>query len=199
MPRVTVSPLAFVFAGILFADGTFFALIAFAAAALHELGHLIAAAAARIPIKSVDIYPLGAVITLGEPCPYRADVAVKLAGGAANLAAAAVCVFIRAKLGFVGATDAALLFFILCNLALAGFNLLPVRTLDGGEALYSLLCIRFDPDTASKITRAASVCALLPLWIVSGYILFYTGYNFTLLLLCGWLFFSAVLECRPNG
>lgn len=184
------------FAGILFADGTFFALLTFAAAAVHELGHLLTALLARAPVREVAVWPLGAVITLGEPCSYRADIAVKLAGGAANFIAAAVCVFMRGALRPTGAADAAAVYFIICCLALAGFNLLPIRTLDGGEALYSLLCIKFGPDAAERAARVVSACALFPLWIASGWLLFYTGYNLTLLLLCGWLFFSAVLKCR---
>lgn len=195
-PSVTVSPLAFVFAGILFADGTFFALLTFAAAAVHELGHLAAAFFTRAPVKKIELLPLGAVITLGEPCSYAAEIAVKLAGGAANLAAAALCAFIRGAVSPTGAADVAAVYFIICCLALAGFNLLPIRTLDGGEAMYSLLCIRFGPDTAGGVMRVVSLCALLPLWTVSGWILFYTGYNLTLLLLCGWLFVSSVLCSR---
>ena len=184
------------FAGILVADGTLFALLTFAAAAVHEFGHLAAAALSRIKIKSIAVYPLGAVITLGAPCPYRADALVKLAGGFANFIAAAVCAGLRFFACLSGTADAAAVYFIICSLALAFFNLLPIRTLDGGEALYSALCTRLEPDAAARILRGTSVAALLPLWIVSSYILFYTGWNFTLLLLCGWLFVSAVLSNR---
>ncbi len=182
------------FAGILFADGTFFALLTFAAAVIHELGHIAAALLSRVPVKAIDVYPLGAVITLTPPCPYSADVLIKLAGGLANLIAAAVCAAIYVLTAPSCAAGA--VFFIMNNLALAVFNLLPIRTLDGGEALYSALCMKLEPDTADRRMRTLSFCALVPLWIVSGYILFYTGWNFTLLLICGWLFFSAVLECR---
>jgi stage IV sporulation protein FB len=138
--------------------------------------------------------PLGAVITLGEPCSYRADIAVKLAGGAANLAAAGACALLRNALCLSGPADIAAVYFIICCIALAAFNLLPIRTLDGGEALFSLLSMLFGPDTADRAMRVISLCALIPLWLVSGWTMFYTGGNLTLMLLCGWLFFAAVLE-----
>jgi stage IV sporulation protein FB len=194
MPEIKVSPLAFIFVGILLVDGTIYALITFAAAAVHELGHLAAAALTRAPISRISLWPLGAVITLGEPCPYRTDIAVKLAGGAANLAAAGACAMMRSALNLSGPADVAAVYFIICCIALAVFNLLPIRTLDGGEALFSLLCIKFGPDTAGRVMRVVSLCALLPLWLVSGWAMFYTGGNFSLMLLCGWLFFAAVLE-----
>ena len=194
MPEITVSPLAFVFAAILFIDGTIYALITFAAAAVHELGHLAAALIVRAPISRISLWPLGAVITLGEPCSYRADIAVKLAGGSANLLAAAVCQTVRQACPLSEAADVAAVFFILCNIALAAFNLLPIRTLDGGEALYSLLCLWLEPDSADNVMSAVSFIAIFPLWIIAGFTLFYTGGNFTLMLMVFWLFFAAVLQ-----
>lgn len=194
IPTISISPLAFVFAAILFVDGTVYALITFAAAAVHELGHLAAALVTRTPISRVTLLPLGAVITLGEPCPYSADIIVKLAGGGANLLSAGVCATARRVFALSGAADIAAVYFIVCSIALAAINLLPVRTLDGGEALYSLLCLWKDPHFAERVMRVISLCALFPLWVVAGFTLFYTGGNFTLMLLCGWLFFAAVLQ-----
>ena len=198
LPEASLSPLAFVFAAILFVDGTIYALITFAAAILHELGHLAAALFLRAPISRISILPLGAVIYLGEMCPYIKEIAIKLAGCASNLMCAGAAAILRRAFAFSGAADVSAVYFIVCSLALAAFSLLPIRTLDGGEALYSLLCLWRSPDAAERAVKFTSAIALVLLWIFAGYLLFYTGGNFTLMLLCGWLFFAAVLQsgCR---
>ena len=46
------------------------------------------------------------------------------------------------------------------NLGFALFNLLPVRRLDGGRALYFLLCRQFSEQAAGRIILATSLLCL---------------------------------------
>ncbi len=64
---------------------------------------------------------------------------------------------------------------------IGGFNLLPVYSLDGGEALYALLCLRYEEAKAATILRLVSGFVAFPLLII-GFCLFVSSrYNFSLL------------------
>lgn len=64
---------------------------------------------------------------------------------------------------------------------IGGFNLLPVYSLDGGEALYALLCLRYEEEKATSISKVVSCFIAFPL-MVTGFALFVSSrYNFSLL------------------
>jgi len=124
------------------------------AAVLHECGHLIALRVFDIPVRRVDVMPMGAVIAYDDSfCPHGQSAWVAFAGAGANLLTAAVC------LPF--ANDLHMLFFVTVNASLAVLNLLPIETLDGGTLLRSvLLNLRTVPD-AGQVCRIASRISLL--------------------------------------
>ena len=103
------------------------ALTVLGAAAWHEFGHLLALRLCGGEARRLRVGMLGAVIEVRGAMGYGQELASALAGPLANLLAAAV-------LGRMGCTTAAGANGVLC-----AFNLLPVRPLDGGRALYLLL------------------------------------------------------------
>ncbi len=64
---------------------------------------------------------------------------------------------------------------------IGGFNLLPVYSLDGGEALYALLCLRHEEEKAAAILRLVSGYVAFLLLIVGFGLFVSSGYNFSLL------------------
>lgn len=64
---------------------------------------------------------------------------------------------------------------------IGGFNLLPVYSLDGGEALYALLCLRYEEETADAILKRVSCLVVLPLMIIGCGLFVISRYNFSLL------------------
>ena len=105
------------------------ALTVLGAAAWHEFGHLLALMLCGGEARRLRVGMLGAVIEVRGAMGYGQELASALAGPLANLLAAAI-------LGRMGCTTA------------AGANLLPVRPLDGGRALYLLLAWLAGPGTA---------------------------------------------------
>ena len=91
------------------------------AAGLHELGHLLALGALRIPFYGLELRGSGAVIRGGLAGEPR-EAWVMLAGPGVNLLLALL--LRRSVPGFA-----------LWNLALGAWNLLPIRGLDGGQVL----------------------------------------------------------------
>ena len=116
------------------------------ACAFHELGHWAAIALLGGRVRSLHLTVVGAEMEL-DPCrplSYGREVIAALAGPAVNL----VLVWISIRTGrylFAG-----------LNLCFGLLNLLPIRLLDGGRALFYALAIRW-PALAEKAVRAMSI------------------------------------------
>jgi stage IV sporulation protein FB len=68
------------------------------------------------------------------------------------------------------------------------FNSLPIKGLDGGAVLDQIFDRLFLPDTAYSLTKAVSLLFTFFLWILACYILFTTGNNLSLFMVCAALF-----------
>lgn len=180
-PKITISPGFFVFwtAMILLEPCVWLGYIA-AAMALHEAGHLIAVAAAGGGIRRIRFCASGIEIersrTLGA---YTADAIVSLAGPIMSFIGGSGLLFTATEARFFGAA----------SLMLGTVNALPIRHLDGGEALYALLCLK-NEERASQIMRALSLIFCVMLWMAAVWIMLVTGGNFSLFALSAVLFTS---------
>ncbi len=137
-----------------------------AASLLHELGHFVMMLLCRDhpACVTLDVFGMRVERRPTQRLGYPALCAVSLAGPLINAACTAVL-----------PSEAALVHGVL-----AVFHLLPVTSLDGGEALYALLCCRLSEERAARILRGSSAVILLPLAALGFWLLF--GYrNFTLL------------------
>ncbi|MPM21203.1 hypothetical protein SDC9_67646 [bioreactor metagenome] len=154
------------------------------ACALHEAGHVIAIRAMGGKIRALRLSVAGAelVFSSGHGLSYLQEIFAAVSGPAVNLALALVC----ARLIPESAGEGLYLFTGL-NLALGGFQLLPVLPLDGGRALLALLEMLWQPAIAGRILEIFSlVCEGLLLGL--GVMVFLrTGTNFTMLLIAFWL------------
>jgi len=150
---------------------------ALAFAALHEAGHLIAMAAFGARPGRVHLAAGG--MRIERPPALRLsfprEIAVAFAGPAASLLLAGL---------FALAQQADL---SLLNLGFALFNLLPVRRLDGGRALYFLLCKRLPERTASRLVLAASLLSLFAATAAATYACLTQGLSLPLLIAVGYL------------
>ena len=63
------------------------------------------------------------------------------------------------------------------------FNALPVSNLDGGQALYLLLTLKFSDTTANKVIDILTIILIFPTAILGFILLFNSKYNFSLLLI----------------
>lgn len=173
---------------LLFTDGSGTALSSLLAALLHEGGHLLTMLLCRVPPVQVDFRPFGVVIQeRSSICrSYRSDLLIALGGPCANGIAVLVSLF------FSQGTSAQA--FLVINGVLGGFNLLPAEGLDGGRALYSLLCLRLQPDHAKRISRMVSLCCVIPMLLLGLVLLLSAGRNPTLLLAAVYLMVCLLLK-----
>ncbi len=152
---------------------------------LHELGHWWAIHALGGRVAAVRLTWAGAEMRLSaaRPLPPGKLLLCCLAGPAVNLLLWAACVLLARH----GAGERLYLFAGI-DLGLALFNLLPVRWLDGGRALESLLTALGRPMWGRRFT-AWSAAALSVFLLLGGLYLLWGsgGRNFTALLAGIWV------------
>ena len=107
-------------------------LMAFGCVLLHELGHLTAAALLRVPALSLEVMPLGGVLHIGGL--YRLS-----AGKLLIIALSGPMISLLLALAGVIFAEICSMQFVLMNLLLFAFNLLPGLPMDGGRILTTLL------------------------------------------------------------
>lgn len=127
--------------------------------AIHELSHVAVLRLCGGRLLRFSTEGLGLRIRYAASgLPTCSQLAISSAGAAANLLLAAFA------LAFGGYRLAAV------NIALAAFNLLPIRGLDGGELLLSGLGARLEGDLPWRISHAVSIAASTALWLLSLFV-----------------------------
>ena len=159
------------------------------AAAIHEGGHWLALRLLGAKILGLRIGVLGAVLeTDSRGLSYGGELIAVLAGPGANLAAALVLTALDREM-LAGA-----------HLVLGAFNLLPVRPLDGGRALYLAVSWALGPAAGERVTRWAGFTAALALAVCLGWVMERTGGSLWLLPALAGLLAAAGREAlRPES
>lgn len=137
-----------------------------AAAAAHELGHWLVLRLLGAEVTGFRLSALGAVLETDSRClSYGGELAAVLAGPGGNLLAA---VALTALGG--GRWNAA----VGANLLLGAFNLLPIRPLDGGRALWLAAAWLRGPGAGETAARWAGAAASAALAAGLGYVMLRT-------------------------
>lgn len=76
------------------------------------------------------------------------------------------------------------------NLVLMTLNILPIKKLDGGMALYYFLCNYFDASVCSKILKITSIIFISLLYLWGAYVFISTDYNISVLIIAIFLTLS---------
>ncbi len=116
---------------------------------LHELGHLLTARGLGYAVRSLELWPFGAALTMDLGAGSRGALPVILAGPLCGLVAAAMSLL---SLRLLPQTAAVMEPFFLLNLTLSAVNLLPAEPLDGGRALIVLLARILGARRARRLT-----------------------------------------------
>ncbi|WP_367754210.1 M50 family metallopeptidase [Flavobacterium sp. WC2430] len=152
-----------------------FILTIFLTVVLHELGHAIAAKRYGIKTKDITLLPIGGLARL-EKLPEKPieELIVAFAGPMVNLFLALITSFfvaipeneevLMAQLSVGINADNFFLNFLIVNIALALFNLIPAFPMDGGRILRAILAFKFQRHTATKI--AARIGQLLAMGFI---------------------------------
>lgn len=159
-PRLELTPGAAAMAGLwLCLDPGGLCPLFFAAAAVHELGHLLCLRLCRVPVLRLRLSAAGAELETG-PMPPRQALLCAAAGPGANLLAGAALLRCAPR------------FSLLCWM-LAGFNLLPVWPLDGGRMIRCVLLARLPITQAEHISEIVSFAACAVLLLIGVFLTFF--------------------------
>lgn len=191
-------------------------LLLFVCVMLHELGHAVAALWLRVEVKSITLLPIGGLARI-QAVPERPvyELLITGAGPLTNLVIALLLAppylllnqqpllaslltspgtLLEATLHSSSQEPAVglMLFLLLANGILFGFNLIPAFPMDGGRILRAVLALLFSARTATRI--AITVGRLIGLaLLLSGFWL-----RSPVLLLVAILIFLAGLPFRFN-
>lgn len=168
--RLLIQPLAILYLlWMIFADKSGIAAMSLLAAALHEVGHLVAAYSMHIPIKAARLDLLGARIDVnGRILSYGEEWLLCMAGPLASLVFSIVGSFFWS----CGKLPIA---FSCASLLLGLLNLLPIQTFDGGHMLECTLLSFTTPQKAEQVVRVCTFLFLWLLWAFSAYLMIKIG------------------------
>ncbi len=148
---------------------------------LHELGHALAARRYNIKTKDITLLPIGGLARLESiPENPKEELVVAIAGPAVNIGLAALtALFItipdaeNLTLQLAAGVNADNFFinFLIVNIWLALFNLVPAFPMDGGRVLRAILSMKMKRDVATNI--AARVAQFLSIGFI--FLGFYTN------------------------
>ncbi len=176
---------------LLFIERSVWALLSFAAALIHELGHLAAARLLHIEMGKMTISGVGARLFLGSGLlSYRDEALIAAAGPTANLLSFA-CLF--PFLRWWPSADR-LLFFAAASLFLALVNLLPLRGFDGGRVLNAVLSSFVGEDFAGRILGPINAVCTVFVWCGASSLCLVSNGNLSLLILSAFLIFRIASE-----
>lgn len=188
--KLSVRP-AFVFTlfAFIFAESSVFSLCVIICAVFHELGHFFAIKAFRQSIASLELSPFGAVIRYGGTLCYKKEILIALAGPCFSLLLTACLMPF-----YLLFPCPILLFLCICSLFLGLFNLIPLRSFDGGRVLRGIFFSAFEYEKALMLSRASELLALLILSAVSVWTVIFSSYNLSLCFICAYVFVSVYLR-----
>lgn len=167
----------------------------FLCAAFHEAAHLCAFYAFGANVGTLEILPFGisAKLSGAANMSHNQEIFAFLAGPLANLVAAGFCLLaqwlVSGNIDLYG-----LDIMLVCNLAFAIINLYPVYPLDGGRVIYCLLEKHLSLKKAETISLIISYIFLVPLLIFGIMLIIYTGFNFSLLMIFGYLLLYLLIK-----
>ena len=163
------------------------------AAALHEAGHLAVLRLVGGQIGQFTLTPFGGELRIrrSEWLSYGKEIASVLAGPGVSLS-----VRFGAGPRGVGFPGSGAICFSGIHMLLALFNLLPLRQLDGGRALYLMLSWLLDPITADRIGHGVSCFFLCVALLLTAALQGAVGLQLPLVVLEFWFVFVLVRRNR---
>lgn len=179
---------------LLFGDNSIYTLIALSAAALHEAGHLIAAAMMGVEIGSLSVSLFGARLGLAVPLySYKREWLLCAAGPAMNFLTGGAAYYIYR---ICGSTESMryVLFFAIASFFLALLNLLPIKNFDGGRMLLCITAPLIGIYSAEKLTGTLSFIFVLMIWAASLYLMLRIGSSLALFVFSSALFAELFLD-----
>ncbi len=154
---------------------------------LHETGHLLIMTSVGNKPQAVRFEITGMNI-IRQPdlkISTKNEILIALGGPFINL----IC-FLFSVIMLCIYKNESILTFGCINLILMTFNLLPIKKLDGGMALYYALTQKYDNVICSKILKITSIFFITIIYLWGFYVFVSSGYNISLIIIAIFLTLS---------
>lgn len=115
-------------------------LIIFSIVLIHELAHTLVAIAHKYSVTEIELFPFGGVAKIDGlmGANPKTEIKIALAGPIVNVVMASVAL----TLGEISDINSLRSYFIMVNLSIAIFNMLPLLPLDGGRIVRSYIILK---------------------------------------------------------
>ena len=170
-------------------DRTGLALPTLCAVIFHETGHLLAMWALECNPKSVCLIPASVKITMPFSKSFRNDIIIAVCGPAVNF-----LLFLVLYVNYLSFGSEVSLYYGLVNLLIGIFNIMPVKGLDGGTILFTILAKRLDINKATLILRLITISVAVGILILAILVTVKVKFNPTLYIIGIYLLISAIIK-----
>lgn len=152
-------------------DKTFLSLCAVALIFAHEMGHIISAKILKVPINEINFGLVS--IDIRKPLHYyqksfAQKMIIILGGFICNL-----FIFITLSGIYIFTENKLIILMAIQSLVIGIVNILPIESLDGGEAVSLVLQKFLSHEKANKIKNILSLIFLLPISLFGIYLIIY--------------------------
>lgn len=173
---------------IIVTDKTFLSLCAVALVFAHEMGHVVAAKILKTPIHEINFCAMS--IDIQKPPNYYQKsfiqkMAIILSGCIFNL-----FIFIILSGIYMISENKFIILAALQSLAIGAVNILPIESLDGGEAVNLILGRHLNYERAQRISSILSLIFLMCLAFLGIFLIIKSGRNVSVVLLALYLIFQ---------
>ncbi len=160
-------------------------LFSLVASIIHEAGHIVYICKYKGKPESINI-KLGeiAINCNNKSVTYFQEILIVAAGVIANLTSCFLFMLLYSLFNSEICFD-----FAVCNLVIGVFNLLPVKTFDGGQLLELILIQRFSLATTEKLINVLTVITVIPVTTAGFSLLLSSEHNYSILFIAIYLIF----------
>lgn len=164
---------------------SYISLAALLAAAIHEIGHILAAKVCRIPLRELKLDIFGASLSTNTALySYKKEFFLAAAGPLANIVSTIILSPILKNSSSFGQL------FLSASLFLGILNLLPIADFDGGRITRCITCQIFSHGISFRICETLSFLSVICLWLISVYLLLRRSASLSLFVFSLSLFFK---------
>ena len=139
---------------------------------IHEFSHMLVAKKLGYKCTKIVLYPSGALL-FGDTdeFTFKDEILISIAGPLSNVFLCIFCVFLWWLFPDIYNYTAD---FVVANLSIAFFNMLPIFPLDGGRVLLAIFSLYFKRDIASKISKKITLITAVCLFVFFVISLFFS-------------------------
>ena len=156
---------------------------------MHEIGHLFCMWALDCAPKRVKLIPASVQITSSFTKGYKNDIIIAVCGPLVNF-----LLFFTLYFNYLAFKNKITLCYALINLVIGLFNSLPVKGLDGGTVLFSVLVKNIDYNKSVLILKGITVAVALTVVVIAVWLTLKGKINISLYIIGIYLFIMSILK-----